>query len=73
MLLMKSVSLTLEESSYVGCPSLSLIRTVRLHKLDPYQYFVEIMKEVSHCDKTEDHQALLPWNIELVKVTAKDQ
>ena len=28
---------------------------------------------IPHCDKAEDYEALLPWNIDLVKVTTKDQ
>ena len=52
---------------------LSLIRSAKLHKLDPYQYYVEIMKAVPYCAKAEDYEALLPWNINLVKVTTEDQ
>ena len=36
---------------------------------DPYQHCVEIMKGVLHCEKAEDYEALLPWNIDLAKVT----
>ncbi|MDG2450967.1 MAG: transposase domain-containing protein [Saprospiraceae bacterium] len=46
--------------------------SAKLHKLDPYQYYVEIMKAIPHCEKAEDYEALLPWNIDLVKVTTKD-
>mgnify|MGYP005679261675 FL=1 len=45
----------------------------KLHKLDPYQYYVEIMKAIPYCEKAEDYEALLPWNIDLVKVTTKYQ
>ena len=44
-----------------------------LHDLDRYQYYLEITKAVPHCKKAEDYEALLPWNIDLVKVTTKDQ
>ena len=26
-----------------------------------------------HCEKAEDYEALIPWNIDLVTVTTKDQ
>ena len=37
------------------------------------QIYVDIMKAILHCEKAEDYEALLPRNIELVKVTKKDQ
>ena len=43
------------------------------YDLDPYQYYVEIMKAIPHCETAEDYEALLPWNIDLVTVTTKDQ
>ena len=60
-------------SSLERCLHFSLIRSAKLHKLDPYQYYVEIMKAIPHCETAEDYEALLPWNIDLVKVTTKDQ
>ena len=44
----------------------SLIRTAIAHKLNPYQYYVAILKRIPHCQNTADFEALLPWNIELV-------
>ena len=35
-------------------------------------HFDEIMKAVPHYETAEDYKALLPWNIDLVKVTIKD-
>ena len=52
------------------CLHFSLIRTAKQHKLDPYQYYVEIMKAIPHCETAEDYEALLPWNIDLVKMTS---
>ena len=31
------------------------------------------MKAIPQSDKTEDYEALLPYNIDLIKVTTKDQ
>ena len=55
------------------CLHFSLIRSAKLHKLAPYQYYVEIMKAIPYCEKAEDYEALLPWNIDLVKVITKYQ
>ena len=49
------------------------ISFAKQHKLELYQYYVEIMKAIPHCETVEDYEALLPWNIDLVKVTTKDQ
>ena len=62
-----------QEGARALCLHFSLIRTAKQHKLDPYQYYVEVMKAIPHCEKAEDYEALLPWNIDLVKVTKKDQ
>ncbi len=55
------------------CLHFSLIRSAKQHKLDPIQYYVEIIKAVSYCEKAEDYEALLPWTIDLVKVITKDK
>ena len=46
----------------------SLIRTTKLHHIDPYKYYVKILEDTPHCQKVEDYEALLPWNITLEKV-----
>ena len=46
----------------------SLIRTAKLHRLDPYRYYVELFKAIPYCKTVEDYEALLPWNIRLPKV-----
>ena len=33
------------------------------HKLDPFQYYVAIMKKIPLCNTLEDFEAFLPWNI----------
>ena len=43
----------------------------RLHKLDFYQNFVEIIKQYPILKKSQNYGALLSWNIDLVKVTTK--
>ncbi|MGJ3495505.1 IS66 family transposase [Piscirickettsia salmonis] len=40
-----------------------LIRTANKHELDPYQYYVHILKKIPHCTSVEDYEALLPWNV----------
>ena len=50
------------------CSHMSLIRTAIEHGFDPYRYYVEICKRVPNCQKLEDYEKLLPWNIELEKV-----
>lgn len=51
------------------CMHFSLIRTALLHKLDPYQYYVMILKKLPYCQQVEDYEKLLPWHIELPKTT----
>ena len=46
----------------------SLIRSAKLHNLDSYRYYVEILKAIPHCHTVEDYEVLLPWNIQLAKV-----
>ena len=60
-----------QEGARALCLHFSLIRSAKLHKLDPYQYYVEIMKKVPYCEKVEDYEALLPWNINLEKVISQ--
>lgn len=47
------------------CMHFSLIRTARLHKLNPYTYLVAVFKKIPHCESLEDYEQLLPWNIQL--------
>ena len=61
-----------QESARALCLHFSLIRSAKLHKLDPCRYYLEIMKKVPYCEKVEDYEALLPWNIYLEKVILKD-
>ena len=46
----------------------SIIRTAKLHHLDPYRYYVAVLNALPHCQQVEDYEALLPWNIDLPKV-----
>ena len=47
------------------CMHFSLIRTAKRHGLDPYHYYVKLLKSVPHCQSVEDYEKLLPWNIQL--------
>jgi transposase len=47
------------------CLHFSLIRTAKLHGLDPYHYYVMLLKSIPHCSSVEDYEKLLPWNIRL--------
>lgn len=53
------------EGANALCLHLSLIRTARLHKLDPYDYYVNLLKKTPACKTAEDYENLLPWNIQL--------
>ena len=41
----------------------SFIRTALKHGLDPYRYYVSILKRVAECETVADFEKLLPWNI----------
>tara|TARA_B100000035_G_C21020938_1_gene564038 strand:- start:66 stop:1682 length:1617 start_codon:yes stop_codon:yes gene_type:complete len=41
----------------------SLVRTANKHGLDPYQYYVHILKHIPLCTSVDDYEKLLPWNV----------
>jgi transposase len=47
----------------------SITRTAIANKLEPYQYYVHVLKKIPHCKTTEDFEKLLPWNVTLPKIT----
>lgn len=47
------------------CMHFSFVRTAKLHGLDPYHYYVKVLKSIPHCQSVEDYEKLLPWNIKL--------
>jgi transposase len=49
------------------CMHFSLVRTALLHGLDPYHYYVHILKQLPHCKSIEDYEKLLPWKVALEK------
>ena len=51
----------------------SLIRTAKLHGLDPYHYYVQVMEKIPCCEKVEDYEKLLPWDIDMIKVVAESE
>ncbi|WP_371877024.1 transposase domain-containing protein [Microbulbifer sp. 2205BS26-8] len=50
------------------CLHFSLIRTAKLHGLDPCRYYVKVLEKIPHCQSVEDYEVLLPWNIQLERV-----
>lgn len=53
------------EGAEALCLHFSLIRTAKLHRLDPYHYYVMLLKNIPLCTTVEDYEKLLPWNIGL--------
>jgi transposase len=47
------------------CLHFGLIRTAKLHGLDPYQYYTMLLKSIPHCQSIEEYEKLLPWNYKL--------
>jgi len=47
------------------CMHFSLIRTALAYNLNPYDYYVAMLKAIPHCASVEDYEKLLPWNIKL--------
>lgn len=56
------------------CLHLGLIRTAKLHGLDPYNYYITILKRIPYCKTIEDYEKLLPWNIvSYITITTKNE
>jgi transposase len=47
------------------CMHFGIIRTAKANGLDPYHYYVKLLKGIPHCKTVEDYEQLLPWNIKL--------
>jgi transposase len=47
------------------CMHFGFIRTAKLHGLDPYHYYVMLLKYIPYCNSVSDYEKLLPWNIGL--------
>jgi len=45
------------------CMHFSMIQSAKIHGLEPYSYYVRILKEIPHCQTVEDYEKLLPWNL----------
>jgi len=43
----------------------SLILTAEHHGLNPYHYYVAILKKIPYCKSLHDYEQLLPWNIKI--------
>ncbi len=50
------------DGAYALCVHLSLIRPAKRHGLDPYHYYVHLLKSVPHCQSVGDYEKLLLWN-----------
>lgn len=46
------------------CMHFSFIRTAKKHGLDPYYYYIKLLKDLPHCKNVEEYEKLLPWNIQ---------
>ena len=47
------------------CMHFGFIRTAKQHGLDPYHYYVKLLKNIPLCQSIENYEQLLPWNIKL--------
>ena len=54
-----------QDGAHALCMHLSFIRIAKAHGLDPYHYYVKLLKSLPHCQSVEDYEKLLPWNIKL--------
>lgn len=53
------------EGAKALCMHFGFVRTAKLHGLDPYHYYVMLLKNIPYCNTAEDYEKLLPWNIGL--------
>jgi transposase len=53
------------EGAEALCLHFGIIRTAKLHKLDPYHYYVMLLKNIPLCSSVDDYEKLLPWNVGL--------
>jgi len=61
------------EGAHALCVHMSLIFTAIAHGLDPYHYYVHIMKKAPYCETVEDYEQLLPWNVTLTSAELMHQ
>lgn len=53
------------DGAHALCMHFGIIQTAKAHGLDPYHYYVKLLKNLPYCRCVEDYEKLLPWNIEL--------
>ena len=53
------------DGAYALCMHFSIIRTAKLHGIEPYRYYVKLLKNMPLCQSIDDYEKLLPWNITL--------
>ena len=51
------------EGAEALCMHFGFIRTAKRHGLDPYHYYVLLLKNIPYCNTADDYEKLLPWNI----------
>lgn len=49
------------EGAKALCLHMSLIQTAIQHDLEPYEYYVKLLKKIPHCNSVEDYEQLMPW------------
>ena len=54
-----------QDGAHALCMHLGFIRTAKRHGLDPYHYYVKLLKSIPHCQTVVDYEQLLPWHIKL--------
>jgi transposase len=54
-----------QDGALALCMHFSLIRTAKAHGLDPYHYYVKLLKNLPHCQSVADYEKLLPWDIQI--------
>ena len=52
------------EGAKALCMHFGFIRTAKKHRLDPYHYYVHVLKALPFCKTVEDYEKLLPWNMQ---------
>ena len=50
------------------CLHMSLIQTTMQHGLEPYEYYVKLLKQIPHCKTVEGYEQLLPWASDIKKL-----
>ena len=52
------------------CLHFSLIQTAIQNGLEPYQYYVDVLNKIAHCNEVGDYEQLLPWSTNIAESRA---